>query len=71
MILVSKFVKIVRKNLMKKKILIGHVVYINQNGAGKCGGVVESVVRINQVVNLECMRLKMIMSRMILKIQLR
>ena len=43
MILVSKFVKIVRKNLMKKKILIGHVVYINQNGAGKCGGVAVKV----------------------------
>jgi hypothetical protein len=37
---------------MRKKILIGHVVFINQIGVVKCGGVVVNVEKINLVVNL-------------------
>ena len=46
-----KHAKTVKRNFQKKRILIGHVEFINQNGVEKCGGVVVKEEKINQVAN--------------------
>ena len=49
--MVRKHAKTVKRNFQKKRILIGLVEFINQNGEEKCGVVVVKEVEINQVAN--------------------
>lgn len=44
---------------MKKRILIGHVEFINLNGVAKCGGAVVKEKKTNLVANLVNMNTKM------------
>jgi hypothetical protein len=63
-------VKTVIKNLLKKRILIGHVGYINLSTEEKCGGVVVNGVKINLDASLVSM-FKRMMKLTCLKIRIK
>jgi len=66
----SKHAEIVKKNLMRKKILIGLAECINLNGEVKCGGVVVNEAKINLVANSVNMKHKTMMKTINIKIPL-
>lgn len=59
----KKYARIVKRNLLKKKILIGHAEFTNQNGVVKCGGVVVNEEEINLDVSLTSMKQKQTMKK--------
>ena len=48
----KKVARIARKNLMKKRIIIGHAECISQSGEARCGGAVAKEAKTSPVANL-------------------